>query len=202
MKDDEPEWFSGGPTSQLDTIELRGFDDHNDSKMSEGSKKDDKLNNNTITNNTRNNNSNSNNNRRLSLDDMIKVINNRNKNKKSDNSNIREGINVVNDDSINIEKNLTEASTPPPARSTPAKKKVSNSTEKNRNSENDGKNVDEVTDKVSSLVINNNDEVKSDGPDFNFEDFLKLDSLSGLLNVRIARKISIKFSLNFLLLLL
>lgn len=26
-KDDEPEWFSGGPTSQLDTIELRGFDE-------------------------------------------------------------------------------------------------------------------------------------------------------------------------------
>lgn len=193
MKDDEPEWFSGGPTSQLDTIELRGFDDHNDSKTSEGSKRDDKLNNNTITSNTRNNNSNINNNRRLSLDDMIKVINNRNKNKKSDNSNIREGINVANDDSINIGKNLTEASTSPPARSTPAKKKVSNSTEKNKNnknknSENDGKNIDDVTDKASTLVINNNDEVKSGGPDFNFEDFLKLDSLSGLLNVRISRK--------------
>ncbi|RVE49119.1 hypothetical protein evm_006240 [Chilo suppressalis] len=26
-KDEEPEWFSGGPTSQLETIELRGFDD-------------------------------------------------------------------------------------------------------------------------------------------------------------------------------
>lgn len=26
-KDDEPEWFSGGPTSQSDTIELRGFED-------------------------------------------------------------------------------------------------------------------------------------------------------------------------------
>ncbi|XP_044738179.1 eukaryotic translation initiation factor 4E transporter isoform X2 [Chrysoperla carnea] len=26
-KEDEPEWFSGGPTSQNDTIELRGFDD-------------------------------------------------------------------------------------------------------------------------------------------------------------------------------
>lgn len=26
-KDEEPEWFSGGPTSQHDTIELRGFED-------------------------------------------------------------------------------------------------------------------------------------------------------------------------------
>jgi len=26
-KDDEPEWFSGGPTSQHDTIELHGFED-------------------------------------------------------------------------------------------------------------------------------------------------------------------------------
>jgi hypothetical protein len=26
-KDDEPEWFSGGPTSQHDTIELHGFDE-------------------------------------------------------------------------------------------------------------------------------------------------------------------------------
>ncbi|XP_041971760.1 eukaryotic translation initiation factor 4E transporter-like isoform X2 [Aricia agestis] len=26
-KEDEPEWFSGGPTSQLETIELRGFDE-------------------------------------------------------------------------------------------------------------------------------------------------------------------------------
>lgn len=26
-RDEEPEWFSGGPTSQNDTIELRGFDD-------------------------------------------------------------------------------------------------------------------------------------------------------------------------------
>lgn len=26
-KEEEPEWFSGGPTSQLETIELRGFDD-------------------------------------------------------------------------------------------------------------------------------------------------------------------------------
>lgn len=26
-KEDEPEWFSGGPTSQNETIELRGFDD-------------------------------------------------------------------------------------------------------------------------------------------------------------------------------
>lgn len=26
-RDEEPEWFSSGPTSQHDTIELRGFDD-------------------------------------------------------------------------------------------------------------------------------------------------------------------------------
>lgn len=25
-KEEEPEWFTGGPTSQHDTIELRGFD--------------------------------------------------------------------------------------------------------------------------------------------------------------------------------
>lgn len=27
---EEPEWFSGGPTSQNDTIELRGFEEYND----------------------------------------------------------------------------------------------------------------------------------------------------------------------------
>lgn len=27
LSEDEPEWFSGGPTSQSDTIELRGFED-------------------------------------------------------------------------------------------------------------------------------------------------------------------------------
>lgn len=33
-RDDEPEWFSGGPTSQHDTIELRGFDDPKVDEMS------------------------------------------------------------------------------------------------------------------------------------------------------------------------
>ena len=28
--DEEPEWFSGGPTSQNETIELRGFDENSD----------------------------------------------------------------------------------------------------------------------------------------------------------------------------
>lgn len=30
MNDEEPEWFSGGPTSQNETIELRGFDETSD----------------------------------------------------------------------------------------------------------------------------------------------------------------------------
>lgn len=29
-EDDTPEWFHGGPTSQHDTIELRGFDEEKD----------------------------------------------------------------------------------------------------------------------------------------------------------------------------
>ncbi|EEB20270.1 eukaryotic translation initiation factor 4E transporter, putative [Pediculus humanus corporis] len=37
---EEPEWFSGGPTSQHDTVELRGFDDSGeDSKSNTGSRK-------------------------------------------------------------------------------------------------------------------------------------------------------------------
>lgn len=36
---DEPEWFSGGPTSQHDTIELRGFDDIPEEKSNAKGKK-------------------------------------------------------------------------------------------------------------------------------------------------------------------
>ena len=35
---EEPEWFSGGPTSQHDTIELRGFDDIPEEKNAKGKK--------------------------------------------------------------------------------------------------------------------------------------------------------------------
>jgi hypothetical protein len=33
-EDDEPEWFTGGPTSKHETIELKGFDDESDDKKS------------------------------------------------------------------------------------------------------------------------------------------------------------------------
>lgn len=33
-EDDTPEWFFGGPVSQHDTIELRGFDEEKDRKQS------------------------------------------------------------------------------------------------------------------------------------------------------------------------
>ena len=33
--EDEPEWFSGGPTSQFDTIELKGFDDSSEEHPAE-----------------------------------------------------------------------------------------------------------------------------------------------------------------------
>ncbi|XP_048482169.1 eukaryotic translation initiation factor 4E transporter [Plutella xylostella] len=46
-KEDEPEWFSGGPTSQHDTIELRGFDETRDKRNGTGNNtKEDKWNNN------------------------------------------------------------------------------------------------------------------------------------------------------------
>ncbi|XP_033101004.1 eukaryotic translation initiation factor 4E transporter-like isoform X2 [Anneissia japonica] len=38
-EDAEPEWFTGGPTSQTDTIELRGFQDANSSRNSAEEKK-------------------------------------------------------------------------------------------------------------------------------------------------------------------
>ncbi|XP_044762842.1 eukaryotic translation initiation factor 4E transporter-like isoform X3 [Coccinella septempunctata] len=38
-KDEEPEWFSGGPMSQNDTIELRGFDESDRGGMGGGNKK-------------------------------------------------------------------------------------------------------------------------------------------------------------------
>ncbi|XP_026333784.1 eukaryotic translation initiation factor 4E transporter-like isoform X2 [Hyposmocoma kahamanoa] len=43
-KEDEPEWFSGGPTSQLETIELRGFDEPT-KKNGTSNTKDEKWNN-------------------------------------------------------------------------------------------------------------------------------------------------------------
>ena len=32
----EPEWFTGGPTSQMETIELRGFEKEGDHEMEDG----------------------------------------------------------------------------------------------------------------------------------------------------------------------
>ncbi|XP_071946538.1 uncharacterized protein [Antedon mediterranea] len=40
--DEDPEWFTGGPTSQNDTIELRGFQDNSSSNVEEKRKKHDK----------------------------------------------------------------------------------------------------------------------------------------------------------------
>lgn len=36
--EDEPEWFTGGPTSQNDTIELRGFEKPEDKKNRKGNR--------------------------------------------------------------------------------------------------------------------------------------------------------------------
>ncbi|XP_059048215.1 eukaryotic translation initiation factor 4E transporter-like [Achroia grisella] len=46
-KEDEPEWFSGGPTSQLETIELRGFDEpiKKNTKQNSNNKETEKWNN-------------------------------------------------------------------------------------------------------------------------------------------------------------
>ncbi|XP_028178294.1 eukaryotic translation initiation factor 4E transporter-like, partial [Ostrinia furnacalis] len=44
-KEDEPEWFSGGPTSQHDTIELRGFDEPVKKNGATNNKETDKWNN-------------------------------------------------------------------------------------------------------------------------------------------------------------
>ncbi|XP_063628434.1 eukaryotic translation initiation factor 4E transporter-like [Cydia splendana] len=46
-KEDEPEWFSGGPTSQHDTIELRGFDEPTKKNGSTSGKETEKWNNNS-----------------------------------------------------------------------------------------------------------------------------------------------------------
>ncbi len=34
-REEEPEWFTGGPSSQSETIELRGFDDHREETVEE-----------------------------------------------------------------------------------------------------------------------------------------------------------------------
>lgn len=39
-EDDTPEWFHGGPTSQHDTIELRGFEEEQERLKNAKSKKD------------------------------------------------------------------------------------------------------------------------------------------------------------------
>lgn len=164
---EEPEWFSGGPTSQHDTIELRGFDEPEPDEKpppptppaDKTNDPETKLNNNTnISNNTKNSNQ-----------------------SRSDVVGIATASSATSEDNVDVDDNnstkATASLSSPPARSTPTKLNESNSkSDRNKNHRND----------------------QSGDDDFNFEDFLKMDSISDLLTV--CTNFLMNFTLNLIFL--
>lgn len=114
-REDEPEWFSGGPTSQNDTIELRGFDDVKDET---------------------------------------------NHSHKFDNNNISNSSDGLEVSEHNKSQSNNNSGTQPSSFTGADSKKNSNVDHQNFNSSNDKQKTNH---------------------DFNFEDFLKLDTIPGLL---------------------
>lgn len=164
---EEPEWFSGGPTSQHDTIELRGFDEPEPDEKpppppptDKTNDPETKLNNNTnISNITKNSNES-----RSDVDELANA------------SAATTEDNVVVDDN-NSTKAIASSSSPP-ARRSPTKNNDNNSkSERNKSHRND----------------------QSGDDNFNFEDFLKMDSLSDLLTVCTYLLFSINNTINLII---
>jgi hypothetical protein len=181
--DEEPEWFSGGPTSQHDTIELRGFDDPiNDEDSDKGSNKkrnDDSLSDDMplAQDNRRSTNNNAEkiekaNNDSDGKNDLIDMGSD--KVSKEDTG----GMKNENDNEDGHNPTAVNHNSPPPARSTPSKLNDNNNNDKLEDHQRKKQRADGADDmEDDKLTENHNDFI---------EEFLKMDSISELLVVSVS----------------
>lgn len=178
---EEPEWFSGGPTSQNDVIELRGFDDpppetrpaRNTSSAKESSNASSARDNNDSVDDSKDyqHKSKTNTDRNGGDKEQMEDGKGRGKGQGGDfyDEPARRGAKGPNDSNNNTNSDASKKNK--------AKKRNADSKDNNVENEKTGKGNDGDNKDNDDNDENTNDE------NFNFEDFLKLDSISDLLSV-------------------
>lgn len=169
---EEPEWFSGGPTSQNDVIELRGFDDPPASETKSPAEYDDNFDENADYD--ENNDEQFGDNNKATEDDQ---------NARSSSSRLT-GWTKGNSSDLGFERHGSESSAKLSSDSNNNKDAdgTKNSSQKTKKRSTDGESGNDGDAEDNSNDVNKNEE------NFNFEDFLKLDSITDLLSVSVNNK--------------